>query len=207
MSINTYGTLKTAVATWLNRADLTSYIPDLITLAEQRINYGSDGQYLSQPLRVPAMQARATGTITSGAISYPTRFLEPIRLVVASGGTSWTLDYVAPPTFTTSANSSGLPSYYTLLNNQIETAGTGTADYTLDYYQAFSSLSADADTNWLLTNAPGIYLYATLIEAAPFLGDSQTMQTWLTMLNSSIAAVNRSTKYQGGGSLVSRVVR
>lgn len=207
MAINTYGTLKTAVATWLNRADLSGYIPDLIALAEQRINYGSDGQYLSQPLRVPAMQARATGTITSGAISYPTRFLEPIRLVATSGTTSWPLDYVAPPAFTTAANSSGTPSVYTLLNNEIQTAGTGSFAYTLDYYQAFAALSSDADTNWLLTNAQGIYLYATLIEAAPFLGDSQTMQTWLTMLNSSIAAVNRSTKYQGGGSLVARVVR
>jgi hypothetical protein len=207
MAINTYGTLKTAVATWLNRADLTSYIPDLIALAEQRINYGSDGQYISQPLRVPAMQARATGTITSGAISYPTRFLEPIRIVATSGTTSWPLDYVAPPAFTTASNSSGTPSVYTLLNNEIQTAGTGSYAYTLDYYQAFAALSSDSDTNWLLTNAPGIYLYATLIEAAPFLGDSQTMQTWLTMLNSSIAAVNRSTKYQGGGSLVTRVVR
>ena len=207
MAINTYGTLKTAVATWLNRADLTSYIPDLITLAEQRINYGSDGQYLSQPLRIPAMQARATGTITSSVIAYPTRFLEPIRLVASSGGNSWPLDYAAPYDFTNSTNGSGVPSYYTLLNNQIETAGTGAATYTLDYYQAFSALTADADTNWLLTNAPGVYLYSSLIESAPFLGDGQPMQTWLAMLNSSIAAVNRATKYQGGGALAARVVR
>ena len=50
MALDTYGGLKTAVGVWLNRADLTSYIPDFIKLAEQRINYGADGQYPSTPL-------------------------------------------------------------------------------------------------------------------------------------------------------------
>lgn len=207
MSLSTYSDLKSAVATWLNRADLASYIPDLIRLGEQRICYGSDGDYKSVPLRIPAMQTQATGTITSSTISFPTRFLEPIQLVATSGSTSWTLDYATPSQYTTLSNSDGLPSVYTLLNNSIKTAGTGSASYTLDYYQAFANLSSDTDTNWLLTNAPGVYLYATLIEAAPFLGDAPVMGTWLSMLNSSIAAVNRATKYQGGGALVARVVK
>ena len=207
MALDTYGGLKTAVGTWLNRADLTSYIPDFIKLAEQRINYGSDGAYPSTPLRIPAMQTQATGTITSSAISFPTRFLEPIRIVATSGSVSWSLGYMSPERFTEQSNSAGLPTVYTYLNNTIQTAGTGAATYALDYYQAFASLSADADTNWLMTNAPGIYLYASLIEAGPFLGDSSVLQGYAGMLNASIAAVNRATKYQGGGSLATRVVR
>lgn len=207
MALDTFGGLKGSVATWLNRADLTSYIPDFVKLAEQRINYGSDGQYASVPLRIPAMQTTATGTITNSAISFPTRFLEPIRVVATSGGTSWTLRYTSPERFAEDSNGSSTPVFYTLLNNTIQTAGTGAASYTLDYYQAFTGLSADADTNWLLTNAPGIYLYATLMEAAPFLGDTGQLAVWSNMLNSSIAAVNRATKYQGGGSLAARVVR
>jgi hypothetical protein len=66
---------------------------------------------------------------------------------------------------------------------------------------------ADGDTNWILANAPSIYLYATLIESAPFLGDDPKLGMWASMLNSSIAAVNRATKYQGGGALVTKVVR
>ena len=34
MSITTYSELKTAVANWLNRDDLTSVIPDFIALTE-----------------------------------------------------------------------------------------------------------------------------------------------------------------------------
>lgn len=207
MALDTFGGLKTAVGTWLNRADLTSYIPDFIKLAETRINYGADGMYPSTPLRIPSMMTQATGSVVNSAIAFPTRFLEPIRVAVSSGGTTWSLLYVAPERFSEQSTSTGVPSVYTYLNNSIQTAGSGAASYTLDYYQAFASLSLDADTNWLMTNAPSIYLYAALIEAGPFLGDASILQTWAGMLNASIAAVNRATKYQGGGSLATRVVK
>jgi serine/threonine protein kinase len=207
MALDTYGGLKTSVATWLNRPDLTSYIPDFIKLAEQRINYGGDGDFLSSPLRIPAMQTQATGTITSSVISFPTRFLEPIKITATSGSVSWSLVYVSPERFTELTNNASVPTSYTYLNNTIQTAGTGAASYAIDYYQAFASLSADADTNWVLANTPGIYLYAALVEAAPFLGDDPKLQLWSSMLNSSINAANRATKYQGGASLATRIVK
>ena len=38
MAINTYATLQTAVANWLDRSDLTDRIPEFIALAEARMN-------------------------------------------------------------------------------------------------------------------------------------------------------------------------
>ena len=122
MAISTYGDLKSSVALWLNRADLTAYIPDFIALAEQRMNYGGDGQFPSKPLRIPAMQTQATGTITSSAISFPTRFLEPIRIAGQSGSVTWTLEYCPPDRFSEKSAGGGLPTVYTILNNQIQTA-------------------------------------------------------------------------------------
>lgn len=205
MSITTFGELKTAVALWLNRPDLTAYIPDFVRLAEQRINYGGAEPHQTQPLRIPAMQTQATGTITASAISFPTRFLEPIRVAATSGGVDWSLQYVAPERYSEHSNSEGVPTVYTYLNNSILTSGTGAASYVLDYYQAFANLSADADTNWLLTNAPGVYLYGTLIESAPFLGDMSMFGSWLSAFKAAIATLNRSTHRQGGGSLATRV--
>lgn len=205
MSISNYGELKTAVAGWLNRADLTAQIPDFIRLAEQRIHYGADQPYPSQPLRIPAMQAQETGTITASTIAFPTRFLEPIRLAGSSGGSEWTLTYLTPSAYSTHANSAAIPTGYTYLNNTIQTSGTGAASYVLDYYRAFASLSADADTNWLLTNAPGVYLFGALIETSPYIGDAM-LGAWMASFKSSIAAVNRATKYQGGGALAARVM-
>jgi hypothetical protein len=207
MSFVNYGGLKTGVQTWLNRPDLTSYIPDFIINAESRIFYGGEAPFQSPPLRIPAMQTVATGTISSSTISFPTRFLEPIRIKATSGGVGWSLVYMAPERFSEATNSTSAPTVYTYLNNSIQTAGTGAADYTIDYYQAFASFVADADTNWLLTNAQNIYLYAALLEAAPFLGDDPKLSLWSSMFNSSINALNRATKYQGGGSLATRVVR
>lgn len=206
MSIATYVDLKNSVASYLNRSDLTSYIPDFIALCERRLWYGGEDPYPSQPVRVPAMQARSTGTITSNAIAFPTRYLEPIRLAGSSGGQNWTITYVSPASYAEASNSTGLPTVYTYLNNEIETAGTGNASYTLDYYQAFASLSADADTNWLLTNAPDVYLFGALLEAAPFVGDATQVSGWYGMFKSGVSSINRASKHQAGGAVVARVI-
>ena len=206
MSIATYGELKTAVANYLNRADLTAYIPDFITLGVQRINHGAEMPYQSQPLRIPAMQEQATGTIASGSIAFPTGFLEPIRVAVSSNGCSWSLNYIPPVSFSEIENSTSPPVEYTYLDNAIKVPGSASA-YTLDYYKAFTAFSADADTNWLLTNAPGVLLYAALMESAPFLGADERINGWFGMLKSAISGLNRSTMRQGGGSLQVRVVK
>ena len=38
MAISTYAELKSAVATWINRSDLTIQIPDFISLTEANMN-------------------------------------------------------------------------------------------------------------------------------------------------------------------------
>lgn len=206
MALATYADLKTSVQEWLNRPDLTGYVADFIRLGEQRIFYGSEGAFPSQPLRVPAMMEQETGTITSSSIAFPSRFVEPIRLAASSGGQTWSLTYTPPERYSEAASSSGVPTSYTYLDNAIKTAGTGAASYTLDYYKAFDALTSDTDTNWALTNTPGVYLYAALIESAPFLHDESRVNTWHAMFSSLIAAANRATHRHGGGALVTRVV-
>ncbi len=204
--ITNYGTLRAAVASWLKRSDLTTHIPDFVKLAEQRIYYGGGEPMASQPLRIPAMQSRTTGTISSGSIDYPTDTLELQRISATVGGLSQELTYMPPQLFAEQANSQSTPGFYTFANNAILTAGTGAADYTLDYYAKFSALSADEDTNWLLTNAPGVYLYATLVETSPFLYDDPRVQSWFGMFKSAISALNRTTPRAAGGSLQTKVV-
>jgi hypothetical protein len=203
VSLANFGDLKSAVALYLNRSDLTSYIPDFVHLAESRIAYGSDAPYPSPPVRVPVMQNRATGTI-SGAIAYPTGFLELILLRISSGATNWKADYADSGTFTDYSNSPDTPKVYTFLNNQIELAGTGSGSYTLDYYKKLDAFSADADTNTLLTTSPAVYLFGTLLESAPFLMDQQTaalLPGWFGMYKSAVSSLNRTTLKPAGGTL------
>jgi hypothetical protein len=195
-----FGTLKTTVAAYLNRSDLTSYIPGFIAQAERRISYGSDAPFPSVPVRIPAMQTRTTGSFGS-AISFPTRFLDIIRLKGTDGTNTWALDYASPSVFTELEANVDPPICYAFLNNTIETAGSGSGSYTLDYYQAFAALSGDSDTNWLLTNASDAYLFAALLESAPFIADLQMVSGWHGMYRSVVSALNRSTMKPGGGSM------
>ena len=69
MSISTYSELKTAVANFLARSDLTDQIPNFIQLAEAR---------LSRELETRDQEKRATATLTSGDeyIALPTDMRE-----------------------------------------------------------------------------------------------------------------------------------
>ena len=66
MSVSNYGELKTAVANWLERSDLTSRIPEFIAFGEDRI--GTD-------LRVRAMETSADVTISGQTVALPARYL------------------------------------------------------------------------------------------------------------------------------------
>lgn len=203
MSIATFGDLKTAVANYLNRSDLTSYIPDFIRLGERRIFYGGDNPYPTPPVRIPAMQNRATGSLSgvpSSSISFPTGFLEVIRIRASDGNKYWTLDYAPPNRLTEGENDTDVPSHYTFLNNEIEISGSGSASYTLDYYKAFTSLTNDTDTNWLLTNAPDAYLFAALTESSSFINDER-LPAWFGFYKSIVSSLNRSAAGKAGGSL------
>lgn len=204
MAITDYGTLKTAVGSYLNRSDLTSYIPDFIRLGERRLFYGSDSPTATVPVRVPAMQERDTGSISGQSIAFPTGFLEIIRLRISTGTNYWTADYAPPNRFTELEMSSDYPTHYTFLDNAIKIAESGAADYVLDYYKAFTSLTSDSDTNWLLTNAPDAYLFAALLESAPFLGDMDMYVPWAGMYKSIISSLNRTTNKPPGGSMFVR---
>jgi hypothetical protein len=57
MALSTYTELKTAIADWLDRGDLTANIPDFITLAEARVN---------RELRIRPQEVRSTMTTTAG---------------------------------------------------------------------------------------------------------------------------------------------
>lgn len=49
---------------------------------------------------------------------------------------------------------------------------------TLIYRQGLPPLSAETSVNWLLKKAPDLYLYATLLEFAPFLRDDGRLSMW-----------------------------
>lgn len=173
MAITNQATLEAAVASWLHRTDLTTQIPDFISLAETKLN---------RILRIRAMETITTGTV-SATIALPTDFLEVKAMTVTTGGTTYALKYVTPNEVTAT---SGIATSYSLIGDSIYFNPVGSGEtYNLLYYKRFPALSLGA--NWLITNAPDVYLFAALLEACPYIRiDPQTKADWASSLNDSI---------------------
>jgi hypothetical protein len=159
MALGTYGQLKTSVASWLHRTDLTSEIADFVALAEAQIR---------RDVRCRAMEASATGTLSAVTLALPTRFAQARRVLLGDV----TQRYVTPEEFQPLRNSSN--ARYTILGTNFVFQAS-TSDYQIDYYQWFEAFADDADTNWLLTNYPDIYLSASMVEAVSFINGDPSL--------------------------------
>lgn len=166
-----YGELKAAIANRLSRTNLTDIIPDFITLGESRLYAGfRDVEVSVAPLRLMQMIAIETASLAT----LPDGFLELHRFTVPSGDYTRALEYVTPERFATRVTTSW-PLYYTFQDGGVVVEGGTPASFTFSYYKRFDALVADADTNWLLTNHPGIYLYSALMEAYAHVKDDARM--------------------------------
>lgn len=173
MAINTYATLKTAVASWLSRSDLTSYIPDFVAFAEARVN---------REMRLRAMETALDGSIASGVIAVPTDYLELKHAYINASPVQY-LQRKEPEWMYQkypARSADGLPKYIAQEGGNFIFGPYPDAAYQVKgiYFAKFDTMSADADTNWLLTNHPQVYLFAALAESAPFIGDDERITLW-----------------------------
>ena len=58
------------------------------------------------------------------------------------------------------------------------------------YYEQPRFLADDFQTNWLTEYAPDLLLYATLLEASPFLKTDERIQTWQVMYDRAAQALS-----------------
>lgn len=198
MAINTYATLKTAIANFSDRTDLTDRIPEFITLASTRIFYGSDEPpYQSDPLRIRAMEASDDLTISARTVAIPDRVIQTRRLYLNTDPIA-RLELVSPDELWGSnlAASSGQPVAFALEgeNYVFGPAPDGTYTGKMLSYKAFAALSADADTNWLLTNAPAAYLQGALIELWDYLKDWEAKAQAHKAFVGVISALNKANQ-------------
>lgn len=159
MAISTYNELQAAVASWINRSDLTASIPDFIRLGEAMIR---------RDIRARDQLTNYTATLTSEEVALPDDLVEIRRVKASVNGYPKTLEYVAEDVYDTQPNAS-VPTFFTVDGNTLKVRGGSTA--VLNYWAAYDALE-DTATNWLLTNSPDVYLFAALIEAHDFVSDT-----------------------------------
>jgi hypothetical protein len=188
MSITTYAELQTTIAGYLARSDLTTQIPDFIRLAEVR---------LRRDLRIRQMLSTATLTCTSGTatVTIPTDFLE-VKDFVVNVNPVMPLNYQSPSLFSRNSRTTdvGKPLDYTVLASTFKLAPVPDTAYTLNLvYSAAPAFLSDSNTsNTFLTVCPDLLLYASLLEAEPYLMNDARINTWGTMFDRAMNSLTRS---------------
>ena len=195
MSISQYSELKTAVANWLDRSDLTSRIPEFITLADAAIHYGVRGGdgWLSEPLRIRAMETTdAAFTVSARTAALPTGFLGARRLYLDADPKITLRLLTAEDLWRDDQTSTGKPHSFAIEGGNMVFSPAPDSAYTgsLLYFKRFTAFSADADTNWLLTNHAGVYLFGALYEAWSFAMEEQAARAYLEKMASAVNGLN-----------------
>lgn len=203
MSLTTFATLKTAIADWAWSEVTTTQVNDDIFPQMQSMMYWGDrtpGQIPIEPLRIKAMVSSATitpdtaGTVTLSSMD--AAWLEFIELTpVLTGAIS--MQYVEPWMFRKQQDllqtTSGPQFIYTIEGDTLFVAPKHTGNITAYYYEKFTALSADGDTDWVLTNAPQVYMSGCLMLAARYVQDERE-QKFRSDFAGAIAGLNLSDK-------------
>lgn len=170
MSFLTYSGLKSAVADWMDRTDLTSRMADFVQLGEARLN---------RILRTQDQITVATLTASSEYANLPSDWAQTSRLNY-SGNPLDKLTFLAVDSFEDErANypAGGKPKYYTIVGRRARFLPVPDTSYSLThiYWASIPALSDSNTSNWLLTAHPDIYLNATLYFAQRFVRDAEGM--------------------------------
>ena len=196
-----YTDLKAEIAEFLNRDDLTSIIPTFISLAEAEFQ---------RVIRHWKMEQRATGQQTGGDqyMQIPADWLETIRMhIVGSGTSAITMQSRAAIADIRAKNedvSTKAPYYYCHADSQFELYPTPAEDTDIEllYYQKIPVLSASNATNWLLDEAPDLYLYGALKHSAPYLAEDARVAVWKDLYSEAVLGTNiaaERSRYSGSG--------
>jgi hypothetical protein len=183
VALATYTDLLAALPLWAMRTgdtEFTTAAPDFVTLAEARLN---------RILRAREMETSATLTVSSGAYPLPADYIEA-RRVAANTDPVVALKYITPDQATEAyagvVVTSGYPESYTTIGSSLYVYSTTTATVALDYFQKIPALSVSNTTNWLLTKAPDVYLFASLVAAEAYMVNDSRVAGWKTLVDEAI---------------------
>ena len=215
--ITNYGTLKTAVADWLARSDLSDYIDQFIQFAENEI-------YNDPELRLRQMETALDLYVDcEGKADVPDDYLElkhayldrspRIQLERCdpqfiyetygtrfAGRTPFSDTQLSDSAF---AYGNGVPKYIAREGDQFIFAPFPVDGHRVGgiYYKRFDALAGDSDTNWLLTNHPDIYLWGALRHAEPFIKNDSRVMLWdkaYQQARARIRGSERRERFSGG---------
>ena len=198
----TYSELKTNIANYLNRSDLTSFLDIFIDNTEAELN---------RRLRTKDMVKRATATADSQYLALPTDWLEAINVEITSNNfrplfqqSIESLDVYRQA----NDNVTGSPIYFAVVDKSLELAPTPDTSYTLQltYYGSVDALSDSQTTNFVSTGHPDVYLYGALKHASIFLMEDERVPLFSAQFEKALEEMRLEQEKAefGKGSLIQR---
>jgi len=184
MAITNYTELQTAVGNWLNRADLTSRIPEFIALAEADIR---------RELRDQKFVGSLPMVVGQDYITLPSTVKELKNLRYDESTMQWSLREKTPAGLAAIRQpTAGIPQAYMVINNVVYFDRPADSAYIVEttYVAELTALSVSNTTNNTLTKSPDIYLYGTLRQAAPYLDHDERVQMWADYFEAAIVKEN-----------------
>lgn len=160
-------------------------LPRLVTLGERRI---------ARELKLQGFIRAMTTPLQAGVAVYqkPDRWRETISMTVDHQPV-FARSYEYLRNYWPDEASTAQPEFYADYDYQHWLfAPTPATAQTLEvlYYEQPRLLDEEFQTNWLTEYAPDLLLYATLLEAAPFLKNDERIQTWQNMYNRAAQALS-----------------
>lgn len=193
-----YGQLQSNVESALGRSDVPSYV------------YTLTSSGLNRDLRLLEMQCVTTLYASGEEIDLPDNFLAAESVYIDSGGSRSPLLPVTEQSQANRHDSSGRPYYYAIHKDTMTLMPVPDSSYEIElrYYERLDGLSLDADTNSVLTNYPGLYLYAALTHAAVWAQDDEAAQRYNAAFMAEKKLVeDNDKKRRTSGPIVQRAIR
>lgn len=182
MALSNYNELKTSIASWLQRDDLTALIPDFINIAES---------YMNDDLRLRSMITEATITPSqvNAYVDLPDGFVEAISFNDENGEP---LQQVHHEQLLDNDNNNsylGSPVFYSVTSRiNFESAASSALNYTMIYYKGLDLMTNS--TNDVLTNHPNLYLFGSLIQAEMYLKNDKRIANWHVLYEKAMQKAN-----------------
>lgn len=179
-----WGQMKAMAASYAHKTNLAALWDYFLPLAEQRMYFGE--------ATVPALRLRAMEKLaTMPTADQPADFVEAIRIYS---------DPRRPLELRPLERIAQEQNAFAWSGQQLVTSPDVALPLQMTYYGKWATPAADADTNWLLTNAPGIYLGSLSVEIARWDRDDAMLARESQSYASAAAALmaaDKHSKYSG----------
>jgi len=181
----TYSSLVASLEAYLQRTDalVIANIPSFINLAQIRI---------PREMKLLGFRQEVTGNFdgaaqSTGMMQKPSDWRKTIAFYVGTGTDNNThtpvleRDYDYVRTIYPDPTQQGTPRFYADADYYhwlVQPSPQGSLPFKIAYYSTLTYLDENTQTNWLTVNAPDLLLYASLLEAVPFLKVDERIPVW-----------------------------